>query len=180
VANIALLHRHTCVAIQIRQLEPGDAARLFRLRRQALIEEPFAFLSSPEDDSISSPQATRSRLSSQSAGSAVFGALDGETLIGMVGLSRDRPLKAAHRACIWGVFVDKEYRRAGIASRLLNHVLDHARQVGLSLVYLSVSEKTPGAKRLYESAGFVVWGLEPDCMRHEGEPACEYHLSLSM
>lgn len=63
---------------------------------------------------------------------------EGDELVGMVGISRDRAIKAAHRVCVW---------------------------------------ETPNAKRLYESAGFVAWGLEPDCIRVEGEPAGQYHLS---
>lgn len=162
-------------------MQPSDADALFQLRRQALIEEPFAFLSSPEDDLASSPAAVREQLSSWSSFSAVFGAFSESVLVGMVGLTRDRPRKAAHRACIWGLFVKSEYRGQGVGTRLLEAILAHARQMdGVETVYLSVSEKTPNAKRLYESAGFVVWGCEPDCIRHVGESAREYHLSIRL
>lgn len=167
--------------IEVRQLKPEDAEQLFRLRQQALREEPFAFLSSPEDDVASSPEAVQHKLAAEPQKSIVFGAFDDDELIGMVGLARDRPLKAAHRACIWGVFVRREYRRTGVGSRLLAAVLERAREMeGLASVYLSVSEKTPVAKQLYESAGFVVWGLEPDCIRYGGESAREYHLMLEL
>jgi hypothetical protein len=64
---------------------------------------------------------------------------------------------------------------------LLEATLLHARRIdGLASVYLSVSEKTPGAKRLYEAAGFVVWGLEPNCIRYGGVSASEYHLALAL
>ena len=165
------------MATDVRRLTPADADQLFHLRRRALVEEPFAFLSSPEDDLAASPDDVRAQLASQSE-DAVFGAFVANELVGMVGLSRDRPLKAAHRVCIWGVFVDRRYRRQGVASDLLNAVLSYAADLdGVDSVYLSVSEKTPNAKRLYESVGFEVWGLEPDCIRVEGESAREYHLS---
>ncbi|MCA9249379.1 MAG: GNAT family N-acetyltransferase [Planctomycetales bacterium] len=167
--------------IVIRPLQPGDAESLVRLRRQALVEEPFAFLSSPEDDRASSPGDVREQLAASPHQSAVLGALDGSEAIGMVGLNRDRPIKAAHRACIWGVFVKPEYRGQGIGSQLLQATLDFARGMdGVETVYLGVSEKTPDAKRLYEAAGFSVWGLEPDCMRYEGVSAREYHLSRTL
>jgi ribosomal protein S18 acetylase RimI-like enzyme len=99
----------------------------------------------------------------------------------MVGFSRDKPIKAAHRAHIWGVFVANEYRRMGIGASLLHATLEHARKLdGLTSVYLSVSEKAPNAKRLYESAGFVVWGFEPDCVRYDGQSVREYHLALNL
>lgn len=164
----------------VRRLAPGDADQLFHLRRRAIVEEPFAFLSSPEDDMANSPDAVRAQLSSQSE-NAVFGVFDAHELIGMAGVSRDRPIKTAHRVCVWGVFVDRRYRRQGVASDLLKAVLNYAGELdGVDSVYLSVSEKTPDAKRLYESVGFEVWGLEPDCVRVEGQSAREYHLSKSL
>lgn len=168
------------MAIDVRRLAPGDADQLFQLRRRALVEEPFAFLSSPEDDVATSPDAVRAQLSVESE-NAVFGAFDAHELVAMAGVSRDRPIKAAHRVCVWGVFVDRRYRRQGVASDLLRAVLQYAEDLeAVESVYLSVSEKTPNAKRLYESVGFEVWGLEPDCIRVEGESAREYHLSKSL
>ena len=168
------------MAIEVRRLVSRDADQLFGLRHRALVEEPFAFLASPGDDLSSSPEAVRHQLSLRSDG-AVFGAFDTDELFGMVSVSRDRPIKADHRVCVWGVFVDRKYRRRGVALDLLNTALNYARQLdGVSTAYLSVSEKTPEAKRLYESAGFSVWGVEPDCIRVDGESAREYHLSLSI
>lgn len=113
--------------------------------------------------------------------SAVFGAFVEGELVGMAGMTRDRPIKASHRVCVWGVYVSPERRGAGVAKALLARVTDHARSMdGVGSLYLSVSEKTPAAKRLYESAGFIVWGLEPDCIRYMGESAREYHLSLAL
>lgn len=157
-----------------------DADPLFVLGHRALTEEPFAFLSSLDDDVASSPKAVRNQLSAASD-DAAFGAFHAGQLVGMAGVSRDRPIKTAHRACLWGVFVDRQYRNRGVASGLLNAILDYARGLeGVSSAYLGVSEKTPGAKRLYESAGFTVWGLEPDCIRVNGESAREYHLSIRL
>jgi RimJ/RimL family protein N-acetyltransferase len=169
------------MTVRVRELGPSDAPAFFGLRRQALVEEPFAFLSSLEDDPASSVEAVRAQLASATDGSTVFGALDGETLIGMAGLSRDRPVKVAHRACIWGVYVAASHRRMGIGSRLISAVVDHARSLpGLSVLYLSVSERKPEARQLYESRGFVVWGFEKDFLRYAGESAGEYHLTLAI
>jgi len=169
------------MTISIQKLQPSNAEELYRLRHQALVEEPFAFLSSPEDDLARTPAEVKARLAVAPDQAVIFGAFDGENLVGMVGLTRDRPIKALHRACIWGVFVKKSHRRMGIGSKLLAATVDHARQIdGLASVYLSVSEKTPGAKRLYESSGFIVWGVEPDCIRYGGESVREYHLAMSI
>lgn len=167
--------------LSIVRLQAEDAERLFRLRRVAVVEEPFAFLSSPEDDLVSSPRVLRDRLASADDSSVIFGAILDEQLIGMTGLARDRPIKSAHKACIWGVYVKPEFRRRGVASELLLAALAYARETReVAVIYLSVSERNPAAKLLYESFGFIEWGLEPDCMRIAGESVREHHLSLAL
>jgi RimJ/RimL family protein N-acetyltransferase len=47
-------------------------------------------------------------------------------------------------------------------------------------VHLSVSDATPAARRLYERAGFEVWGSEPDALRYEGESHLEHHMLLRL
>ena len=47
------------MSFEIRPLEPGDAAALFRLRRESLLAEPLAFLASPEDDLAATEEAVR-------------------------------------------------------------------------------------------------------------------------
>ena len=45
---------------------------------------------------------------------------------------------------------------------------------------LTVSETAGEAKALYGRAGFQVWGVEPDALRHDGRSAREYHMALSL
>jgi ribosomal protein S18 acetylase RimI-like enzyme len=165
----------------IRRLEGRDAEILLALRQRALAEEPFAFLSSPEDDLARDIAAMRLQLGQNPAASVVFGAFEGEALVGMIGWYRERHLKSAHKSHIWGVYVRPDQRRRGMAGALLATALAHARALdGVAWVQLSVSERSPAAKRVYERAGFFVWGLEPDCIRHGGETAAEFHLALSL
>ncbi len=167
------------MSILVRRLEQEDAGDLFRLRREAVQKEPFAFVASREDDVASSEEAVRERLSSPD--SPVFGAFDDQKLIGMLGLARERRKKEAHKACIWGAFVREDYRKRGAGAQLLQAAIAHARTMeGLASIWLGVSERTPNAQRLYELAGFEVWGIEPDCIRVDGESARLYHLSLSL
>lgn len=164
---------------QIRRLDPDDAEDAAALRRYALRDRPFAFLSSPEDDPVSTADAMR-QLLERGVADVLFGAFD-PGLCGMVGLARDRHLKSAHKAHLWGVFVHPRARRRGVARRLIAAALDHARTLeGVNLVHLGVSEKTPEARALYESMGFQVWGVEPDCIRIDGRPAREFHMLLSL
>jgi RimJ/RimL family protein N-acetyltransferase len=163
----------------IRQLRDNDAEAYVNLRRQALLESPLAFASSPADDFASSPDAVREQLR-RAAESVIIGAFR-EYLVGAVGLYRDRHMKSAHKAHLWGMYVVPIHRGQGIASELLDAALRHARALpGVSFVQLSVSSAAPGAQRLYERAGFRIWGTEPDALRHDGQSVVEHHMALKL
>jgi len=163
----------------IRELRDDDAEAYIELRREALLEAPLAFASSPADDFASSVQAVRELLR-RSPESVIIGAFQ-EHLVGAVGLYRDRHLKSSHKAHLWGMYVTPAHRGHGIASDLLEAALRHARALpGVSWVHLTVSSAAPAAKRMYERAGFQIWGTEPDAMRYDGQTVLEYHMALQL
>jgi RimJ/RimL family protein N-acetyltransferase len=164
----------------IRQLRAEDAEVYAALRRAALLDAPLAFASSPEDDSACSVEAVRERLKHGAPNSVIVGAFDPE-LIGTVGLYRDHHIKMAHKIHIWGMYVAPTHRRRGIALKLLNAAIEHARSLpGVDMVRLSVSSTSHIAQRLYERVGFRIWGTEPDSLRHNGQSATEYHMLLQL
>jgi RimJ/RimL family protein N-acetyltransferase len=161
----------------IRQLRPEDAEVYATFRRAALLDTPLAFMASPEDDMACSTDAVRERLK---AGGVILGAFDPE-LIGTLGLYRDQHIKAAHKVHVWGMYVAPEHRQRGVGARLLEAAIQYARSLGgISMVRLSVSSAAPAAQRLYERAGFRIWGTEPDSLRHNGKNVIEYHMLLQI
>lgn len=163
----------------IRELREGDAEIYAVLRREMLLESPLAFASSPADDFASSVEAVRDLLR-RSPESVVIGAFR-ERLVGAVGLYRDRHIKSSHKAHIWGMYVAPGHRRQGVAAELFQAALRHARTLpGISWVHLSVSSAAPEARRLYERAGFELWGTEPEALRHDGQAVVEHHMALRL
>lgn len=163
----------------IRVLRDDDATAFATLRRRALEEVPLAFGASPDDDLISTPAAVREHLA-RAPDAIVLGAFRPE-LVGMMGLFRDRHLKYAHKAHLWGAYVVPEHRRSGCGTALLDAVLAHARTLpGLAWVHLSVGSAVPEARRLYERAGFQAWGVEPDALRHAGTGVALHHMALRL
>lgn len=160
--------------MEIRQLTPEDAPLYVAHRTHALRTEPLAFLSSPEDDLTADADMFRGRLA-QAPLSVIFGAFDGG-LQGSVGIYREPKLKAAHKAHIWGMYVEENFRRRGIGRELLSTALEHARGLpGVVQVHLGVSEVAAGARKLYESVGFRSWGDEPRYLGFEGRYVnCQY------
>jgi GNAT superfamily N-acetyltransferase len=165
--------------VLIRQLTESDAAELLALRGSSLLAAPYAFLASPGDDMLSSEAAARDLLR-RGGDAAVFAAELGG-LHAMVGLFRGRHLKSAHKIHVWGMFVQPQWRRQGLGRALLDAAIRHARTLpGLSSMHLSVSGAAPGALRLYQQAGFTVWGVEPDAICLDGRCFDEHHMIMRM
>ena len=64
-----------------------------------------------------------------------------------------------------------EYRRQGIASRILAHVFAEGRKVGAGRATLEVRRSNEIARRLYEHLGFRVTGVRRGYYRHPDEDA---------
>ena len=89
----------------------------------------------------------------------------------LVGVAGFYPLvgeKMAHRGHVWGVYVDVAHRRQGIAGRLMENVLAHARTTVLQ-VHLAVVDGNQEALGLYRRLGFVSYGIEPRSLRVGGQ-----------
>jgi RimJ/RimL family protein N-acetyltransferase len=169
----------TASGLTIRLLREHDAEAYTEFRRQGLLELPLAFGASPTDDFAASPAAVREQLRRAPEWVILGAFLDG--LVGAVGLFRDRHLKSSHKVHIWGMYVAPSYRRQGVAAELLQAAIRHARTLpGVAWVHLTVTSAAPGARRLYERAGFELWGTEPDALRHDGQTVADHHMALRL
>ena len=164
--------------LEIRLLTPDDTQAFVRLRREALESEPFAFVASVEDDrGLDSVFVQQSLAKTDER--AVFGAFAPE-LVGLVGIYRDPHQKTAHKAHIWGIYVQPKFRSSGIGDSLLSTAIGHARSSmpGVNQIHLIVSETAKTARRLYERHGFKIWGTEPRAMIYKEQSIAGHHLLL--
>ena len=164
----------------VRRLQIDEIPAMQMLRREALTRDPLAFGATVEDDlALDTSYAERSLADPSSA--AIFAAFAARAPVGMVGLARMPREKIKHRALVWGMFVQPGSRGHGVGTELLGAAVAHARSwPGVRQVHLSVTSSSPGARRLYERAGFVVWGCEPQALGWNGTFVDEYHLVLSL
>jgi GNAT superfamily N-acetyltransferase len=99
----------------------------------------------------------------------------------MVGLLRERALKARHLATIWGMYVTAAARGKGVGAALLGAAIERARSwPGVVQLQLAVSTGAPEAHRLYRRLGFREWGLEPRALQHNGTFVDERHMLLRL
>ncbi|MBW2268050.1 MAG: GNAT family N-acetyltransferase [Deltaproteobacteria bacterium] len=129
----------------IRSLREGDAGAYRAIRRESLLAAPLAFASSPDEDFASDPEVLRSHLRG-SPDKVIFRAFV-NSLVGALGLFRDPHQKSAHKAHLWGMYVQPTHRGQGLGSELLEATLRHARSLpGISWLHLSVTAAAPEAR----------------------------------
>jgi RimJ/RimL family protein N-acetyltransferase len=166
------------------RLTPDDAPRLRALRAESLLTDPWAFGATPDEDSFRSEDFARTTLADPAH--AIFAVehpdgggnhSDGAPLIAMAGIVRASRSRQSHTAVIWGVYTTPDFRRRGLSRALVNACINHAPTwPGVERITLSVSDRTPNARVLYESLGFITWGTEPDCVRIGPDSAAEHHM----
>jgi len=164
----------------VRRLAVDEIVAMQALRREALASEPLAFGATTEDD-LALDTAHAERSLADPATAAIFAAVASRAPVAMVGVVRMTREKVKHRALVWGMFVKPAYRGHGLGALLLEAAVNHARGwSGVRQVHLSVTSSSPAARRLYERAGFVVWGREPRALAWNGTFVDEYHLVLDL
>ncbi|WP_122664313.1 GNAT family N-acetyltransferase [Pseudomonas viridiflava] len=147
----------------VERLRARHAAAYRELMLEAYTRHPEAFTSSPEERAALPLSWWEHRLDeAEDAGQVVFGILDGETVLGAVGLTFSSRQRARHKVLLFGMYVVAEQQGKGYGQTLLKAALDYARnRPDALLVQLTVSEDNPSARRLYEHNGFESFGLEP-------------------
>lgn len=165
----------------VRGLTGQDAGAYAALRREMLADAPWAFAGSLDDDPSCHEGHVRGQLALPE--NVILGAWDGGRLVGGAGVLRNTRVKFRHSAFVWGVYVTPAWRGKGVARRLMESAIGVARGwPGVTVLRLSAGERSHGARALYGSLGFVVWGVEEERMRlpGQGEGQAEYHMALML
>ena len=152
--------------INIRKLTNEDWKEYWRLRLIALKNHSEAFGACYEDYVNQSEEYLFNRFVNSYLtpieDSVIFGAFEGDQLVGVMGIARESNRKQRHKATVWGVYVDDDFRGQGIAQNLMTEIIQIAMDWdGVLQILLSAEKNNVSAIGLYESFGFERYGVEP-------------------
>ena len=157
-------------ALIIRPLTAADAEAYRAIRLRALQEHSEAYTSSYDEELPITVADWEKRLATDPSESATFGAFVDNTLVGITTYSRLTRQKQRHRALIVAVYVAPEARGQGVARRLLDAAVAHARTIaGVRDLVLAVTVGNDVARDMYRKAGFVTFAREPHHICIEGQ-----------
>jgi RimJ/RimL family protein N-acetyltransferase len=165
-ADVAPRHQKRDVAAMsfvIRQLRVDEATLYRDIRLEALRLHLDGFSASFEQEAARPLAFFEGRL----ADSVIFGGFRDQTPLATAGFRIQAGAKSAHKGMLWGMYVRREARGSGLARRMVEAVLDHARN-RVELIQLTVVAGNLNAHRLYVSCGFKEYGIEERALKLEG------------
>ena len=131
----------------------------------AMSEREIAGIAELEKQCFSDPwseTALKEELSNESA--RFFAATEGGEVVGYIGC-----ILVCGEGSITNVAVKKSARRMGVASRLLEALINALKQEGAESVFLEVRTSNEAAQKLYEKFGFAVCGKRRDFYKNPRE-----------
>lgn len=142
----------------IRKLDINDLHLYKEIRLELLKNEPSNFGSSFEEESMFEEQMWINRLTKKEI--IAIGAFDDQLLVGIVlGVLNPRQ-KLKHVATLNSIYVSKEYRKLGLAKKMIDYAIELLKNLHVEIIKLSVVTTNEAAINLYNQMGFIKYGIE--------------------
>lgn len=111
----------------------------------------------------------------------VYVAEAGGAIVGWCSLSEYRPGRKALRfTAEISYYVHEDYRRIGIASRLIEHAIRECPKLGIKTLFAILLDTNTASVRLLEKLGFKKWGHLPGVANFNGEEAGHFFYGLRL
>lgn len=153
------------VEVDVRVATVQDAKAILGLCRRVMKESPFVIGQEAEEMSVEQQKSNILNYA-QSPNSLLVVAEVDMQLVGMANLTVLPSSKQAHVAEI-GVMLIKEYFGYGIATLMMEMLLEFATHTSLKVLTLEVVEQNTKAIRLYERFGFKCVGKLSKRLRYD-------------
>ena len=152
------------MSFSIRRLTAEDIDAYRAIRLEALTVSPQSYGTAPESFAARSRESVAAQMEQMS----FFGVVDAAgQLAGIVAYGRDEGERERHRGWLMQVYLQPRLRGTGAALAMLEAAIDHARTEVIQ-VHLMVGAHNAPAIRLYQKAGFTIYGTDPRCLLVNG------------
>jgi len=141
----------------IRILTPNDTEIYRQLRLLSLKTDPLAFLSTYDVETKYDLSYFRQKIfnSIKHPLYGIYGLFDKDKLVAFAQLADSYYKNKRHIAYLNEVYVHTDLRRKGVASKLVKHLIDKAKENPLlEQLHLRVNSQNSGAISFYEKLGF--------------------------
>jgi len=162
---------------EIRPIAREEAPTWRLLRLEALKNHPEAFGSSYEEFVLLDAQTVAERIPLPGGDDVLFGVYAGGELCGCAGFARETSIKGRHKGLMWGVYLKPALRGQGVGEALVDRVIAQAGRC-VEILNCAVNPENLGARALYLSRGFEVYGCESRALRTGGRDHDEELLAL--
>jgi len=104
-----------------------------------------------------------------SHGFPIFGAYDGEKLIAYAGYGSWRAAQGYRKTVELTIYVDSAYRGSGVGSKLMQTVIDQAKNDGLHVMIGAIDSKNIDSINFHKKFGFVETARMPEVALKHGQ-----------
>lgn len=141
-------------AIHIRDAVVEDATALAVIYNQGIVDR-IATLETEER----TPEERRAWLDARDPRHPVILAVADDHVAGFGSLNVFNPRKAYDHVADFSIYIERSWRGKGVGSRLLEALIERARQIGYHKMVLSAFPFNEGGVALYKKFGFRIVGI---------------------
>ena len=154
--------------MEIKVLNEQNTQTYRTIRLNALRNNPESFGSSYEEEAAFDVEQFTKRITKPN--SYTFGAFVEKRLAGICNISFQPRKKMNHRAELFSMYVEPDFRGKGIGKALVERAIHSAHErKTVQQIYLTVVSSNKTAKLMYESFGFKTYGIDRQAMRYNSK-----------
>ena len=142
------------MTLALRPARADDAETICRIYNQG-IEDRVATL----ETELRSPEERREWMAARGPRHPVIVAESGGAIVGWGSLNVFNPRPAYRHVADFSVYVERAWRGKGVGHRLLERLIELAREIGYHKMVLATFPTNTGGVRLYERLGFSRVGV---------------------
>lgn len=159
----------------VKLLNKNDYLDYKAIRLEMLWEHPTSFGSSYNDIALKNDNFFKNCITEEEV--YIFGTFINNDLIGVAGLEIPNYEKVKHKGHIFGVYVKTQYQGKLIASKLIELIINFAKD---KIMYLELSCETSNfsAYKLYKKFNFEVTAIDKYSIKYENEFYDDYIMRL--